>query len=166
MSGCASLTNWARAVLVLAPSKIPGTYRLIAAKRFDEIQWTEREYWFSHSKETIAVNGQDIDIIQWIPASEVQVAGAKPTPKGKKELPSLESVLNKMSPLEEYTRDTFEYWAGKEFKIGVNKAWSILKALRDLGLIQVSGEERPGTNNLKKYRKANKPASTNGLHAD
>jgi hypothetical protein len=53
MSGCASLTNWARAVLVLAPSKVPGTYRLIAAKRFEEIGWTEREYWLSHSKDTI-----------------------------------------------------------------------------------------------------------------
>jgi hypothetical protein len=34
MSGCAALTNWSRAVLVIAPSKHPGTYRFIAAKRF------------------------------------------------------------------------------------------------------------------------------------
>jgi RecA-family ATPase len=86
-SGCASLTNWARAVLVLAPSKIPGTYRLIAAKRFDEIQWTEREYWFSHSKETIADSRGSVEIISWEPANNEQISAAKPAPKPKKKFP-------------------------------------------------------------------------------
>jgi len=81
MSGCAGLTNWARAVLVVVPSKIPGTYRFIAAKRFDEIQWTEREYWFSHSREAFtAADGVEHAIIEWIPATEEQLASAKPDP--------------------------------------------------------------------------------------
>jgi AAA domain len=46
MSGCAGLTNWGRAVLVIAPSKLPGTYRFIAAKRFDEIQWCAASRFF------------------------------------------------------------------------------------------------------------------------
>jgi hypothetical protein len=27
----------------------PGTYRFIAAKRFEKIGWKDREYWFAHS---------------------------------------------------------------------------------------------------------------------
>jgi len=162
MSGCASLTNWARAVLVLAPSKVPGTYRLIAAKRFDEIGWTEREYWFSHSKETIPLNGKTVEIISWVPAKAEQISAAKPTPKTKKQIPDLEDVWQKMSPLEEYTRGRFEQWCRKEFKLGENKSWLILKALCEDGLIQVSEEKRAGTNPLKKYRKVHQPASTNG----
>ena len=131
MAGCAALTNWARAVLVLAPSKIPGTYRLIAANRFDEIQWTEREYWFSHSKETITHNDQSVEIISWVPASNEQISAAKPAPKTKKKIPDLEEVWQKMSSLEEYTRARFERWCGKEFSLGENKSWSILKALCD-----------------------------------
>ncbi len=162
MSGCASLTNWARAVLVLAPSKIPGTYRLIAAKRFDEIGWTDREYWFSHSKETSIHDGESVEIISWIPAKEEQISAAKPTPKQKKKIPDLEEVWKKMSPLEEYSRVRFEQWCRKEFGLGEKKAWSILQNLCDEGLAQVSEEKRPGTNPLKKYRKILQPASANG----
>jgi hypothetical protein len=148
--------------LVLAPSKVPGTYRLIAAKRFDEIGWTEREYWFSHSKETVALNGQNIEIISWVPAKAEQICAAKPTPKTKKKIPDLEDVWQKMSPLEEYTRGRFEEWCRKEFSLGEKKAWSILQSLCDDGLAQVSEEKRTGTNPLKKYRKVRQPASTNG----
>jgi hypothetical protein len=159
MAGCATLTNWARAVLVLAPSKVPGTYRLIAAKRFDEIQWTEREYWFSHSRETIALDGQSIDVISWVPASDVQISAAKPVSKTKKEIPALEEVWQKMSPLEEYTRRGFQDWCGKQFSLGVNKSWDILKGLCEDGLVQALEEERPKTNPLKRYRKVRQPAS-------
>src|SRR5271166_2482915 len=34
MAGGSALTNWARSILVVAPSDMPGTYRFIAAKRF------------------------------------------------------------------------------------------------------------------------------------
>jgi hypothetical protein len=162
MSGCATLTNWARAVLVLAPSKVPGTYRLIAAKRFDEIQWTEREYWFSHSHETIKIAGKEIDVIKWVPSSAVQISSAKPTPKAKKKNPDLEEVWKEMSLLEEYSRPGFEQWCRKRFDIGEKRAWSLLQALCDNGLAQVSEEKRHGTNPLKRYRKASQPASTNG----
>jgi RecA-family ATPase len=162
MAGCASLTNWARAVLVLAPSKTPGTYRLIAAKRFDEIQWAEREYWFSHHKEKIIVTGELIEIIQWVPSTEAQISGAKPAEKTKKTIPDSEKVWEKMTPLEEYTRVRFEQWCWKEFRLGEKKAWSILQDLCADGLVKVSKEKRPGTNPLKKYRKVHQPASANG----
>jgi hypothetical protein len=153
MSGCASLTNWARAALVLAPSKIPGTYRLIAAKRFDEIQWTEREYWFSHSKDKISVNGQQIDIIEWIPAGEDEIKSAKPSQKAKKRTPSDEEVLSKMPPLSEYTRPMFRQWLSKDFQLGEKKADTILDSLADKGLLEIRVEQRPRTNPLKWYSK-------------
>ena len=69
MAGGASLTNWARAVLIMVPSSIPGTYKFIAAKRFEKIGWQERDYWFSHSVE----NGKML----WVPATATQIAAAK-----------------------------------------------------------------------------------------
>ena len=158
MSGCASLTNWARAALVLAPTKIPGTYRLIAAKRFDEIQWVEREYWFSHSRETLFLNGQQITILQWIPAAEDQIKSAKPTQKGKKPVPTDTEVHKRMSNLTEYTRPTFEQWIAEEFHLGQAKAWSILQSLVHKGLAQVREERRSRTNPLKWYTKVSQPA--------
>jgi RecA-family ATPase len=153
MAGCAALTNWARAVMVIAPSKVPGTYRFIAAKRFDEIQWTDREYWFSHFRETVCVDGKEVTVIQWVPASDDQIGEAQPELKGQKASVDAESVHRKMSLVQEYTRETFQEWAGKEFKIGVNPAWGILKALRDEGRVEVIEEKRSGTNSLKRYRK-------------
>ena len=64
-----------------------------------------------------------------------------------------EQVWRKMSPVEDYTRETFENWAGKQFSIGQNKAWRILKALLQMGKVQLIEEKRSGTNDLKKYRK-------------
>jgi len=134
----------------------------IAAKRFDEIQWSEREYWFSHSKEAITHNDQGVEVISWVAANNEQISAAKPASKTKKKPPDLEDVWQKMSPLEEYTREIFEVWCGKEFSLGANKSWSILKALCHAGLVQVSEEKRPRTNPLKRYRQVHQPTSTNG----
>jgi hypothetical protein len=76
MAGGASLTNWARSILVIAPSDTPGTYRFIAAKRFEKIGWLDREYWYAHSIE----DGK----ILWVPASQEQIACGR---KGKNAKP-------------------------------------------------------------------------------
>lgn len=55
-TGCADLANWARAILVIAdsPNAMPGTFRLIGAKRGKRITWRdtegemEFERYFSH----------------------------------------------------------------------------------------------------------------------
>lgn len=161
MSGCAGLTNWGRAVLVIAPSKIPGTYRFIAAKRFDEIQWTAREYWFAHSRQIFSDNGKDHVILEWIPASEEQIAGAKTVPKGRKVVISAKMLWEKMSPLKKYIRHEFEEWAKDQFDLGEKKAWGCLQYLRDKGLVQVSTEKRAGTNDLKLYEKVCQVALVN-----
>jgi hypothetical protein len=162
MSGCAGLTNWGRAVLVIAPSKIPGTYRFIAAKRFDEIQWTAREYWFAHSRQVFSDNGKDHVILEWVPASEEQIAGAKPAPKNRKAIITAEMLWEKMSPLQKYSRHAFEEWVSVTFGLGEKKAWSGLKLLVEKGLAQVSTQERKGTNPLKLYEKVSGNGSSKG----
>jgi hypothetical protein len=154
MSGCASLTNWGRAVLVVSPSKVPGAYRFIAAKRFDEIQWTTREYWFSHSRETWGDNGSQIEVIKWIPASEEQIAIASPITKKKPEELTELVIYKQMDPLESFTRQTFEIWAGRTFSIGQKKAWGFLQVLEQKGLVQVSLTPRSRTCPLRTYQKA------------
>jgi AAA domain len=153
MSGCASLTNWGRAVLVVAPSKVPGAYRFIAAKRFDEIQWQQREYWFSHCRETWGDNGSPIEIIKWIPASEEQIVAASPTTKKKQDDLTELAIYKQMDPLVVFTRETFENWAKTTFFIGVNKAWRFLQILEQKGLVQVSFTPRPRTSPLRTYQK-------------
>ena len=57
-TGCADLSNWARAILVIAdsPNAMPGTFRLIGAKRGKRIEWRdtegamEFERYFSHAE--------------------------------------------------------------------------------------------------------------------
>jgi hypothetical protein len=161
MSGCAGLTNWARAVLVIAPSKVPGTYRFIAAKRFEEIQWTEREYWYSHSKETFkADDGTEHLIIQWIPSSEDQINSAKPeVPVGqKKDTTTAQKLWKKMSPLQKYTRQDWQEWAKNEFRVGINRANGFLDTLMLENMVRMSVVKRKGTNDLKLYEKVSESA--------
>jgi len=57
-TGCADLANWARAILVIAdsPNAMPGTFRLIGAKRGKRITWRdtdgelEFERYYSHEE--------------------------------------------------------------------------------------------------------------------
>jgi hypothetical protein len=73
-AGAACLTNWARAILVVDPTLVPGTYKFIAAKRGKRIGWGYvypgfETYW-SHSHE----DGK----LLWSPANEAEIkAGAK-----------------------------------------------------------------------------------------
>jgi hypothetical protein len=150
MSGCAGLTNWSRAVLVIAPSKLPGTYRFIAAKRFNEIQWTEREYWFAHSKEEFKnQNGKTQTIVQWVPANSDQIGVARPEPKKKKEV-TAESVWAEMQKTTKFTRKSWREWVKKQFQVGRGRSGGFLGALLAEDRIQ---ESRRGINPLKFYSK-------------
>ena len=155
MSGCATLTNWSRAVLVMAPSQLPGTYRFIAAKRFTEIQWTQREYWFSHSREIFGENGDSLEIIQWVPATDEQIKLAAPDKKTQKILTALE-VWQKMPVVDSFTRESFETWAKIEFGLGAKKASAFLNILVDHGLALIARAQRPGVRPLVTYQKCPK----------
>jgi hypothetical protein len=154
MSGCAGLTNWGRAVLVIAPSKLPGTYRFIAAKRFDEIQWTEREYWYSHSTEKISIDGEESTLVQWVPATSDQIKVSEPVTKpAKPKRVTAEIVLEKMSPIEWVTRPQFIEWAIETFSIGRDRADKMLTDLFDRDLVEILLTPRPKTNPKKEYRR-------------
>jgi hypothetical protein len=154
MSGCATLTNWARAVLVVVPSKIPGTYRFIAAKRFDEIQWVEREYWYSWSTEEFRNNGEVHTIINWVAASEDQIKTAQPEKKSGRPKKNVTAAMvrEKMSELDWKTREQFYEWAKETFDIGRDKATDIFNDLDDSGMLEENRTKRAKKRDLVLYR--------------
>jgi len=73
-AGAACLTNWARAILVIDPTKVHGCYRFIAAKRGKRIGWADPttgapmyETHYSHS------NG---DKLLWVPSTKDEIGAA------------------------------------------------------------------------------------------
>jgi len=73
-AGAACLTNWARAILVIDPTKVYGCYRFIAAKRGKRIGWADPntgypmyEMHYSHS------NG---DKLLWVPSTKDEIGAA------------------------------------------------------------------------------------------
>jgi hypothetical protein len=116
MAGGAALTNWARAILVIAPSETPGTYRFIAAKRFEKIGWQEREYWFAHSIE----NGKML----WVPASREQIASGR---KGRNATP--EDLLTVIPLIDPVVIDKIILDAKTKLKLGENRTRQFLKVL-------------------------------------
>jgi hypothetical protein len=79
-AGAATITNWARAIIVIDPGKQVGVYRFIAAKRGKRIGWGSEfpvyETHWAHSAD---------DKLLWVPATpeqiQVEVTGKKnPTP--------------------------------------------------------------------------------------
>jgi hypothetical protein len=69
MAGGSALTNWARAILIIVPTPVQGTYKFIAAKRGEKLGWQDRTQWWCHSVE----NGKFL----WIPATQAQIDAAK-----------------------------------------------------------------------------------------
>lgn len=149
LSGCATLTNWARAILVFSPTKIRGTYRFISAKRHAKTGWTEPEFYFSHHTRSIELNGEDFEIISWVQSSQAQIQNAKPDQKEhkrKREYTKAE-VYQKMSLLDSYSRDQFRSWCKETFDMGINTSDRIRSTLVDDGLISVI--ETPGVGAIK-----------------
>jgi hypothetical protein len=68
-AGSAEFARWARGGIVIVPTAARGTYRFIAAKRFEKLGWLTPEYWYAHSQED--------DVGLWIPATEEQKAICK-----------------------------------------------------------------------------------------
>jgi hypothetical protein len=154
LSGCASLTNWARAILVFVPCpKIRGTYRFITAKRPTQSGWLDPEYFFAHSKEKVDINGEDFEIIQWLPASAAQISEAKPEPKQKKIRVTTELIYEKMSLITDYTRESFRAWCKDSFQIGRDLSDDYRAAMIQNGLIQEIESGGKGAAKTKVFRK-------------
>jgi hypothetical protein len=138
MAGGAALTNWARGVLVIVPSDLPGTYKFIAAKRFEKLGWLEREYWYSHS----VADGKML----WVPSSKEQIAG---THKGRQAQP--EDLLVCLSPIEPKLEDEIIVTAKAKLNIGRDKTRSYLKILVEHEKVEKHEFPRPHTNPQIKY---------------
>lgn len=141
-TGCADLANWARAILVIAdgPNAMPGTFRLIGAKRGKRITWRdtdgemEYERYFSHAENRGGMF--------WRPATpeETEVATAraakdkKPTALQEiagKDAATMEShALNilRKGPL---TAADFRAGIMREFRINENYAKTVAKWLSE-----------------------------------
>jgi hypothetical protein len=66
--GSSELTNWARAILFIKPTADSGVFEFISAKRFEKIGWTDRSYFFCHSKNSTL----------WLSANAEQIAAITP----------------------------------------------------------------------------------------
>jgi len=137
MAGTASITNWARGVLVLNPTKVTGTYQFIAAKRFEKLGWTQREAYWSHSVQ----NG----IALWIPSTTDQIRAAKPRTELKPE-----DLLDLFPLVDGVTMHRYLALATSR-NLGVNKARRFLELLIEDQLVKVTETPREGTNALKTY---------------
>jgi len=76
MAGAAVMTQWARGVIVIESTDVPGVFRFIGAKRETRLGWPDNELYFAHS-------GEDGKLL-WVPASKEQQTAAQKTPKGPK----------------------------------------------------------------------------------
>ena len=154
LSGCVTLTNWARAILVFIPCPTArGTYRFITAKRPAQAGWVEPECYFAHSKKNILIGREDFEIIQWVPASEDQIKTAAPEPKEKKVRVTTDMIYSKMPPFTEYNRDSFRIWCQDTFKIGINLSDSFLKSMVFNGQIESHKGEGKGAAKVTTFTK-------------
>ena len=90
-AGGAELTNWARAILVIDATAIPGTYKWIAAKRGSRIGWRDgldkKEFirFYQHSRRE--------DVICWEDANPDDVAAADNIKRAKQRACAVDPVL-------------------------------------------------------------------------
>lgn len=143
MAGTASITNWARGILVLNPTKVRGTYQFIAAKRFEKIGWDQPEQFWSHSIE----NGVPL----WVAANQDQLCSAKP----KKQI-AASDLLDLLPLVDGITRERFiELAAGRN--VGENRARRLLNLLIEDQLVQVTETPRNGNRPVVTYNRVVTP---------
>jgi hypothetical protein len=138
MAGGSTLTNWARSILVIAPTDQPGTYRFIAAKRFDKIGWKDREYWFAHSV-------QDGKIL-WVPASQDQIACGR---TGRNSTP--DDLLTLVPMLEPVPIARLIVDGKQKLGLGEKRVRNFLKVLLADGKVFEHSFPRPKTNSENRY---------------
>ena len=129
-AGAAVLSNWARAILVVDPTKTQGVFKFIAAKRGQRIGWTERERFYAHSRE----EGQ----LLWLPADADQLAVAKAESKRTPE------DLLKLVPVLDVISQERLIEAAKKIGIGRDKTRALTNTLVDDGKLYTAKIQRPG----------------------
>jgi hypothetical protein len=157
-AGAAAITNWARGMIVIVPQKCdPKLFKFVAAKRGDKIGWGDSERYFTHSSSGVSC---------WEHASKEQIKKAEKDKAAKDKAANLswqeviERILSPIDPID------IDQWLVKTkahpFKIGENRARSILNAGVAEGIVTVEEVPRHNTRPKELYRKASK--SNNGSH--
>jgi AAA domain len=137
-AGAATITNWARAVLVVDPTPTPGVYRFIAAKRYQRIGWQGFEQFWAHSTEP----GK----ILWVPATDEQIATGK---KSRDAIPA--DLLPLVPVLDPVTKDEIIQAAKERLHIGRDTVRTFLKVLVGQGKVFAHRVRRPRTNPETRY---------------
>jgi hypothetical protein len=142
-SGDAGLTNWARAILVIDPTDVQGTYKFIAAKRGKRIGWGYEypvfETYWSHSR----AEGK----LLWVPANEAEIKASSKTEKTEDDLLAILPLSEELAKVE------IQDLAKTKLGIGRDRAWELLKRLVESGKVSPKLYPRKGTNPEKKYIK-------------
>jgi hypothetical protein len=129
-SGCASMTNWARAYLVFEP--VPdneSTFRFVAAKRGKRIGWDSFVRYFKHSD-----NGE----LRWIPCSteEATALEAEKKAKSNRTITLDPEVILKHVPMLDAERfDVVARRISTALNIGQNRAEKELNILEGQGKV-------------------------------
>jgi RecA-family ATPase len=156
-AGAAVLTQWARAIVSIKTTRSPRVFKLIIAKRYQEVGWPdgEREKFIAHSNEVyITKKGSKHDLIEWVEATAEQVRRATQSATKRKDRPTLAQVLKAMPEGEKYIKAGFVHWMAEEFEQGLNFCEDVLKELVAGEYVQISKEKRSGTRDLHFYSKA------------
>lgn len=141
-AGAAVLTNWARAVLVVDPTNMPGVYRFIAAKRGQRLGWQTGEQYYAHSRDGKLI---------WVPANCDEISCvAKPGPKKPDDLLPLIPVVDPISQEKLFLTAT-----APPHKIGQNKVRDFLKILLEDNQIAERQIPRAGKKSAVGYVRTN-----------
>ena len=140
-AGAAVLTNWARAVMAIDPTRTQGVYKFIAAKRGQRIGWGDpfpvfETYW-SHSSD-----GK----LLWVPATEAEIKASEKT----KHIEA-DDLLELVPVLDSINRDQFRVLAKKKRQVGRDRADGFLNTLIESGKVSVQLHPRKGTNSERRY---------------
>jgi hypothetical protein len=125
-AGSATLTNWARAVMVIDPTETAGVFRFIAAKRGARIGWETYERYFAHSK----APGQ----ILWVDATEEEITLSQNASSAVKTV-DLDRLLKLVPVLDPIQSDSLEHQASQRLNVGLNKIQAGLRQLACQGKI-------------------------------
>ena len=120
-AGAAVMTQWARGVIVIDPTEVPGVYRFIAAKRENRLGWENNELYFAHS-------GEEGKLL-WVPASPKQQRAAETKPGRKSKTINYDKALELVPLLVPELKEKLEELIMNKLSLGRDLAKQALKVL-------------------------------------
>ncbi len=121
MAGAAVMTQWARGVIVIESTDVPGVFRFIAAKRENRLGWENNELYFAHS-------GEEGKLL-WVPASPEQQRAAETKPGRKSKTINYDKTLELVPLLAPELKEKLEELIMNKLSLGRDLAKKALKVL-------------------------------------